>query len=468
MAFDFTSCFDYNCDMTDGTCQDPEMNKFDLERCLTRFELFPPNEKCKTCILQKNLKNATSNFIDFAEVEQIFAMGNSYDDLGVPDNLFLIFDNARFLSFIGVHMANLTARYFQGASNLQAFTADGSSLMNLDAFVFSHAYNMKKIWMVQCRIESIHPDAFKNLTKLTLLDLSDNAFLDLDDELLSDLLDLTYLDISVNHLTSISDNFFKNLFKLEDLSLGDNKFKTIGCVFNDLQKLEFLYLENNILEEIYPEPCNHSLSSLTDLWLQGNNLKSVPKNLLKDSKSVTKLLLPSTIESIEKDDFEELENLKCMSIDGSKTGILNDRLFRVEINSFSSLSNITNLHLRVLCTNQEWIDTVPINMSEVRKDLSASDCARCIVPQTENGIIVNAFEKETLSSNQFFKGTAKVECDQDYLYVVDNEDENKITCNIQKWNKQFPECLSTFATIIFFLDFDIYCKLISFRALCRK
>ncbi|KAG7568544.1 Leucine-rich repeat [Arabidopsis thaliana x Arabidopsis arenosa] len=122
----------------------------------------------------------------------------------------------------------------------------------------------------------------RNLTKLLLLDLSNNRFSTLKpNSSLFGLHHLRYLDLSLNSFTSSSlPSRLGNLNNLEILGLSSNGF--IGQVpssFSNLSMLTLLYLDKNELTGSFPLVWN--LANLSILDLSSNNFSgAIPSSLL--------------------------------------------------------------------------------------------------------------------------------------------------------------------------------------------
>ena len=128
-----------------------------------------------------------------------------------------------------------------------------------------------------------YPITFPNIDNVGMLDLSNKGITD-DDlkhivELLGNELSLKYLYLYNNKLTEIHPNTFKSLSSLELLDLGVNQLTEIHPdTFEGLGSLKYLFLDNNKLTEIHPDTFE-GLGSLKELNLGDNQLTQLHKSI---------------------------------------------------------------------------------------------------------------------------------------------------------------------------------------------
>lgn len=162
-----------------------------------------------------------------------------------------------------------------------------------EAFYSIELINLQKIFMKNTSLTVLHRDAFKKLTILIEVDLSDNQLSlisqgtfsgndrlkvlilngnplkELPSEQFPQLPHLRSLEIENCKLQTIHKNAFVNLRQLERLSLRNNLLKTLSdIVFKPIVKLKSLALENN------PWKCDCKLRSLRN-WFLLSKLHSV-------------------------------------------------------------------------------------------------------------------------------------------------------------------------------------------------
>jgi Leucine-rich repeat (LRR) protein len=131
---------------------------------------------------------------------------------------------------------------------------------------------------------------------------------------------LTQLFISdFKGLTSIATNTFQNLPLLERLSLNDNSINTIKPgAFNHLSKLTRLELKGNNLTDFSFDLLSTNFH-LKVLDLSENKLSCIPKRSVFNLplNLVNLNLSENNIESADCEEFEDLLNLRSLSISGN-------------------------------------------------------------------------------------------------------------------------------------------------------
>ncbi|KTG06474.1 hypothetical protein cypCar_00026002 [Cyprinus carpio] len=104
----------------------------------------------------------------------------------------------------------------------------------------------KYLYVFQNNINTLQQQDFIELGKLGMLDLSQNALIEIPDGVFSPLSSLHNLDLSSNHITHISKDSFSGLVNLERLYLYSNQIQSIHpAAFEGLQNLLELKLQGN-------------------------------------------------------------------------------------------------------------------------------------------------------------------------------------------------------------------------------
>lgn len=118
-------------------------------------------------------------------------------------------------------------------------------------------------------------------SKLQYLDLSDNHFRKLPDDIFANLTELTSLHISGSKLEELQPHLFDDLIKLKVLNLDYNYVTTVSKgLFANLISLETLFFHQNLLKSIeYPSFPAYSFN-LTFVDLRWNKLESLPYDCL--------------------------------------------------------------------------------------------------------------------------------------------------------------------------------------------
>ncbi|XP_070545313.1 uncharacterized protein [Ptychodera flava] len=123
------------------------------------------------------------------------------------------------------------------------------------------------------------PDDMKNLRKLKILDLAQNSMEEFP-LVVTELERLDTLNMTANHLRFLPPDLSK-LIHLKKLGLGDNVLNHDAFeVLLTMIKLQWLFLENNLINVISPE-VTERLKTLKQLSLDGNPIEDIPEELLK-------------------------------------------------------------------------------------------------------------------------------------------------------------------------------------------
>ncbi|XP_076459454.1 malignant fibrous histiocytoma-amplified sequence 1 homolog [Babylonia areolata] len=130
------------------------------------------------------------------------------------------------------------------------------------------------------RLCSQIPAALFSLEDLQSLNLSDNFFTEIPEEVLG-LGHLTTLNMQRNALLRLPDNLFQ-LQNLSHLELSENYLETLPAAVGSLSSLIHLGLDRNRLTEIPDELCQ--VTSLVSLAVSSNQLSSIPEKIHHLSK----------------------------------------------------------------------------------------------------------------------------------------------------------------------------------------
>ncbi|XP_073685722.1 transforming growth factor beta activator LRRC32 [Garra rufa] len=151
-------------------------------------------------------------------------------------------------------------------------------LQNLTEQELPGLSNIRRLNLHANKIQFIQPGLFQNMSRLELLDLSENS-LDLYAALktyIGPLTSVRHLDLSGNGLfTDMSDYFLSDAPLLSNLSLEGNSITKISKdTFNRSQALTNIDLHNNVIIEI-EEGAFESLARLSELDLSVNSISCI-------------------------------------------------------------------------------------------------------------------------------------------------------------------------------------------------
>ncbi|XP_071941038.1 toll-like receptor 4 [Antedon mediterranea] len=189
----------------------------------------------------------------------------------------------------------------------------------------------------------IEMDAFRGLSKLKKLDLSNNDLIELNYYWFKDLVSLEILDISSCKIYSLGENTFKYLKQLKSIDLALNPIHVLHAnTFSTvilLEKLQFSY--NQLVGEDISDEAFRGLKSLKVFSLRGNpKLIKIREKWFADLLSLEILDVSYCgIQTIEVDSFLGLRKLKFLDLSH------NTYLGRLQNYWFQGLENLDILNI---------------------------------------------------------------------------------------------------------------------------
>ncbi|CAL4067123.1 unnamed protein product, partial [Meganyctiphanes norvegica] len=143
-------------------------------------------------------------------------------------------------------------------------------VMPSNIFVDQQIINLQKIFLSNCNLKNVEPDAFSELRNLVELDLSENQLRRVPGLAFSHTPELRELDLHGNPLEHIQQIAFHHLTSLKKLDISYCRLTAIDArAFEKLSFLEELKLNNNFLKEIRPKLVL-SLQNLHDVEVHAN------------------------------------------------------------------------------------------------------------------------------------------------------------------------------------------------------
>ncbi|XP_060726627.1 toll-like receptor 21 [Tachysurus vachellii] len=306
-------------------------------------------------------------------------------------------------------------------------------ILKVNSFAFSHTPNLTTLQLNINIIAYLDRKALTGLKDLITLRLDNNLLSDIYNESFEDLQSLRTLNLRNNQISVIFNNTFYSLSQLSILDLGGNKItQLMPLAFVGLDSLNNLYLDRNRLAKIdgqligslhrtlhvldlhgnvihYNKEHVHSpfvnLTKLTDLKLDrqmpyGINL--LPHAFFRGLTSLKSLYLSNNhISFLSTDTFDDLTNLKFLTLDDSCVGItqLKPGVFKnlrkleilmvenMGIDSFSKevFGNLTGL--KVLHLNHNAMQTLDVDLLKNLTNLQYLDVRNtplsCNCPNSE-------------------------------------------------------------------------------------
>lgn len=161
-------------------------------------------------------------------------------------------------------------------------------------------------------------DLPKNHSKLKILNLASNPIAVIDSELLRVFKPtLEHLDLSNSEIIDIPHDTFRGFIKLFDLQLRGTKVPSAALHFDVHNKIRFLDLSFNQIEELHIDDFHH-LEHLEELTLTHSPLKIIDSGTFSTLRKLKILnLFSNQITEIPQETFKELTQLNELRLQGN-------------------------------------------------------------------------------------------------------------------------------------------------------
>ncbi|CAH2083536.1 unnamed protein product [Euphydryas editha] len=204
---------------------------------------------------------------------------------------------------------------------------------------FKNTPEIQTLLLFDNKIEYLHVDAFEGLTKLVNLSLNKNLISHLPGGLFKHTPNIGRLDLYANKLLGLSDDLFTGLQKLEQIFIFDNNapLKLENQTFSNLPSLYNLKLYRSFIEHI-PAELFVNTTNLKTLSLQGNNITYLPNNIFKSVKLNDLNLSHNNIGYLYSDVFLEQSSMTELKLG-------NNDLKSLPVGLFSNMNSLKVLDL---------------------------------------------------------------------------------------------------------------------------
>ncbi len=196
---------------------------------------------------------------------------------------------------------------FDKVPNLKYLNLANNRVKVISKKNFQYLDNLRILIIANNEISSIDDYAFENNVQLKYLDLSSNQLTKVGLFLLANLLDLEYLSLRRNKFssTSIDRSAFGNLSKLTNLNLSDNALYTIRFQLSPLVHLEEILISNCHLL-ILPDDIFKNKKKLQKIDLRDNSIENIREGTFSDNIELSHLNLQDN--DLNKFDFSLIAN----------------------------------------------------------------------------------------------------------------------------------------------------------------
>lgn len=165
----------------------------------------------------------------------------------------------------------------------QVLDMSGNNLEILprETFIKAGLHNLQRVFLRNCRLGQIHDEAFKGLTNLVELDLSQNLLTSIPTATFIEISSLRDLTLASNPIQKIESNAFRPIPSLVKLDLSHCEVQMIAPqAFESLELLHSLKLNGNKLSELRPRTVEtlsklHGVELHDNPWLCDCRLRSV-------------------------------------------------------------------------------------------------------------------------------------------------------------------------------------------------
>lgn len=158
------------------------------------------------------------------------------------------------------------------SNDIQILDLSNNNLRQLhqEAFKKVGLSNLKKLFLRDCNIESVHKMTFATLAIMIELDLSKNRIRSIHPDTFKGTEKLRLINLSNNLIDKLEDGVFRNLKFLQKVEVSNNRIVRIGIrTFVNLPQLKILRVDGNNISHMKPETLM-SLRNLSGLDLHNN------------------------------------------------------------------------------------------------------------------------------------------------------------------------------------------------------
>ncbi|KAF5302482.1 hypothetical protein FQR65_LT08572 [Abscondita terminalis] len=269
-----------------------------------------------------------------------------------------------------------TFQYFQQLQHLD-LSRNLIATLNSDAFI-GLENTLKELHLSQNRISSISGSPLA-LSKLEMLDLSDNQLVELSKNVFNLTPNLKFLNLSHNvHLSAISNTLLHKLSHLQmiDFSYMSLKFIPID-IFGKASDLRYIYLNNNDLTELL-ENSFLNLRNLTTIDLSYNNINTIKPSAFVNIMNVQKLILKGNqLNSFKGEFFNTGTGLEILDISDNHISYLFPSSFRIHprLRKLYASNNKFNFFPAELIATLQFLEYIDLSGNEL-KSIEELDFAR--------------------------------------------------------------------------------------------
>lgn len=164
----------------------------------------------------------------------------------VDDNFFQNLPNITTIVLSNIQLKQC-GNIFAGCIELKAVLLSHNLFTALDTPLFHNLPALKIVDFKNNNLSYMAPDVFANSMNIEILDLSNNQLSTLDENVLFSCPNLKLINVRGNRLSMLSGRMFSKCTGLEKIDLSENQLETVDGLFDGLEVLKLLYLNDNKL-----------------------------------------------------------------------------------------------------------------------------------------------------------------------------------------------------------------------------
>lgn len=284
------------------------------------------------CPLPKTSVNEVMERIGVRRLKSLQIFSNSnYNDSLQKKHFEKLYDVTR-LTLHSIGLTSLPRDIFEDMGNLTFLKMEHNNIVHpIEEEVFSFTPELEVLEIGYNNLTDLKPGLFKNLSRLTLMNLTGNKLLKLTRSVFRNVTNLEYLDLSSNEMRDIKPNLLVDFNKLKKLNLNDNAFVNLPeKLLSNKNDLEEFKMQTNKGSSplFFPSGFFSNLPALKTVHLSGSNIISLPENAFDRSKMIQEIYLDrNQLSTLMQNTFAHLENLITLDLSQNQISSLPGGLF---------------------------------------------------------------------------------------------------------------------------------------------